>query len=236
MSLVVTKFFGILDAADANAVFKRDATMLFCISPFSEGALTNVPRSLAGAMRTSRLRLQGYEDEVFENLHKLEAQWWRPQSLAHHGERVLKARDEMAKNIVAYHDHLARVGYVRKTIGTTILAVSILDRYLMLRRVTEQGVVAAGWAAYWLAAKYDNGLAGVGWAVRHELERAGATDLPAMEVNILRALKEETGGRGWKLDLPTPFSFLEPFLTVTGHTLGSRLGRCASDTLESSLS
>ena len=52
---------------------------------------------------------------------------WRPQSLAHHEERVLKARDETAKNIVAYRGHLTRVGYVRKTIGTTILELSILN-------------------------------------------------------------------------------------------------------------
>lgn len=156
---------------------------------------------------------------------------------------MLQAREKAVKDIVAAHhclSHTANGGIVRKCRGTCILAVQLLDRYLALRPdVTAEQVAGMGWAAYWVAAKHGNGQADVGWRIALYMLldlHVPTEDLIANEWQLLAALKDEAGGVAWRLDLPTPYSFLEVFLAVVGETLDGEVGQHVQDFLESSLS
>eukprot|EP00803_Ostreobium_quekettii_P009681 evm.model.scf_4821.1 EVM.evm.TU.scf_4821.1 scf_4821:1162-2028(+) len=195
----------------------------------------------AGRMCSARVTLRGVEDQVFRNLQELEATLWQPRRLCH-GEDVLQAREKAVKDIVAIHhtlSHTGNGGIVRKCRGTSFLAVQLLDRYLALRPyATAEQVAAMGWAAYWVAAKHDNGQADMGWRISlYMLLEMGVQtkDLIANEWKLLAALSTEEAGAGWRLDLPTPYSFLEVFLAVVGETLDGEVGQYVQDVLESSL-
>ena len=138
------------------------------------------------------------DESTFDVLRAREAQWRKPDV----GDMKLSLRSIVVRWM---RDEASDIGMHPRT---TMLAISLLDRFASSRTVAVEDMEKLAIACLWVAAKYDevnvfNVQMMLGLSVPSSTRPAiTAKDLTGMEAELLRALDH-------RLSIPTPFDFME---------------------------